>query len=86
MRQCQLACYTADECALVCYAGAVEEESLTASEVAALFRVQVATVRRWLRTGKLRGTPLSGRAGWRVPRSEVRRFMAEYRDGDRPRE
>lgn len=57
---------------------------MTAAEVAAVFRVKVATVRRWLRTGKLRGTPLSGRAGWRIPRSEVRRLLAEWRDDDAP--
>lgn len=57
----------------------MEEEPLTVREVAAMLRVGVETVRRWLRTGKLQGRALSGRAGWRIAPAEVRRFMAEGR-------
>jgi excisionase family DNA binding protein len=53
-----------------------EEQFLTVAEAAALLRVESQTVRRWLRGGRLRGVSLgSRRAGWRIPRSEVRRIL-----------
>jgi excisionase family DNA binding protein len=53
-----------------------EESALTVAEVAAALRVHPNTVRRWLHTGQLRGRNLGGRSGYRVPRAEVRRFVA----------
>ena len=53
-----------------------EETALTVPEVAAALQVHVETVRRWLRTGQLRGRNLGGRSGYRVPRAELRRFVA----------
>jgi excisionase family DNA binding protein len=50
---------------------------LTVSEVADRLRLKPETVRRWLRSGKLRGVSLgSDSAGWRVPQSEVERLLA----------
>ncbi|MDQ6674281.1 MAG: helix-turn-helix domain-containing protein [Chloroflexota bacterium] len=46
-------------------------------EVAERLRVDPETVRRWLRAGKLRGMLLSQQGGYRIPESEVRRFIAE---------
>jgi len=46
---------------------------LTAQEVAALLRVDEATVRRWLRDGELFGLKM-GRA-WRVSESELQAFL-----------
>jgi excisionase family DNA binding protein len=46
-------------------------------EVADRLRVAPETVRRWLRAGKLRGMLLSQQGGYRVPDSELRRFIAE---------
>ena len=52
----------------------LSSEFLNVPEVAARLRVTVQTVQRWLRRGKLKGIQLSGRAGWRIPLSEVERF------------
>ena len=49
-----------------------EDRLLTVQEVADRLRVDPETVRRMLRDGRLRGTmPVSPRAGWRIPESEV---------------
>ena len=65
---------------------AVEEQELTrdltVEEVAALFRVNRDTVRRWLREGRLKGVDLGGRAGYRIRREEVRRFRQRLETGD----
>lgn len=50
-----------------------EGRMLTAKEVAERLQVKVITVQRWLHAGKMRGTKLPGRAGWRVPVAEVER-------------
>lgn len=51
---------------------------LTVREVAETLKVTDATVREWLRAGKIRGSKLSGTAKdrWRVPLSEVERLTA----------
>ena len=46
-------------------------------ELAERLRVDPETVRRWLRAGKLRGILLSQQGGYRIPDSEVRRFITE---------
>ena len=46
-------------------------------EVAERLRVDSETVRRWLRAGKLRGLLLSQQSGYRIPDSELRRFITE---------
>ena len=51
------------------------DEWLTTNEVAQALKVTPETVKRWLRSGELRGSILSDRGGWRVKRSEVDRFM-----------
>jgi excisionase family DNA binding protein len=51
---------------------------LTVPETAARLRVTPATVRRWLREGRVRGTSMgSDRAGWRIRESEVERVLEE---------
>jgi len=63
----------------------MDERLLTVPEVAAYFRVKEETVRRWLRTGRLRGMlPGGDRGGWRVPEEEVRRLREELLRGERP--
>jgi excisionase family DNA binding protein len=53
------------------------EELLTVEEVAARLRSNPETVRRYLRSGKLRGVRPGGtRLGWRIPVSELDRFLA----------
>jgi excisionase family DNA binding protein len=51
-----------------------ESKVLNTQEVADRLRVKVITVQRWLHAGKLRGTKLPGRAGWRIPIDEVERM------------
>lgn len=53
------------------------DEWLTVQEVANLLKVNPETVKRWLRAGALRGSYLSDRAGWRIRREEIERFMRE---------
>jgi excisionase family DNA binding protein len=55
-----------------------QEQILTVSEVSELLRVNQDTVLRYLKDGKLNGfRPGGRRAGWRIPRAEVERFIAE---------
>lgn len=55
-----------------------DERLLTVKEVAARLRVDPETVRRMLRDRRLVGTiPVSPRAGWRIPESEVARVIEQ---------
>lgn len=58
----------------------MDDELLTVQDVAARIKVNPETVRRWLRTGRMKGTLLGDRAGWRVPASEIPRFLASADD------
>jgi excisionase family DNA binding protein len=53
------------------------DEWMTTNEVAQLLKVNPETVKRWLRSGDMRGSMLSDRAGWRISRDEVARFMRD---------
>ena len=53
-----------------------DERWLTVPQVADVVQVHPETVREWLRTGRLPGTLLSRRAGWRVRERDVQRFLA----------
>jgi excisionase family DNA binding protein len=53
---------------------------LTATEVATLLKVHPETVKNWLRSGELSGVVLSDRAGWRVRRDDVDRFIEARRE------
>ena len=53
-----------------------DDRLLTVHEVAERLRVDPETVRRMLRSGRLRGSiPVSPRAGWRIQESEVARLI-----------
>jgi len=54
---------------------------LTVEEIAEELRVTVESVRRWLRGGELRGVFISRRAGYRIRRSELNRFLAARMSG-----
>ena len=55
-----------------------EEEFLTVEEIATRLKVNPVTVRRWLRSRRLRGVMLGGtKLGYRVPAGEVERFLKE---------
>lgn len=50
---------------------------LTVAQAAEQLQVHPETMRDWLRTGKLAGTLISRRAGWRIPQAEVDRVLRE---------
>jgi excisionase family DNA binding protein len=53
-----------------------DDRLLTVPEVADRLRLKPETVRRWLRSGKMKGIALgSDHAGWRVRESEVDRLL-----------
>lgn len=55
-----------------------EERLMTVEQVAEEMQVSEETVRRWLRGGRLRGFQPGGtKIGWRIPASEVRRFVSQ---------
>lgn len=51
---------------------------LTTSDVAARLGVSLDTVRRWLRSGELKGTPF-GRAGYRIEDADFQAFLDQRR-------
>jgi excisionase family DNA binding protein len=52
------------------------ERVLKVPEAAEQLRVPAATVRRWIREGKLRATMLGGtKTGYRIPESEIDRLL-----------
>jgi excisionase family DNA binding protein len=55
----------------------VDEELLTVKQVAERLKVHEETVRIWLRKWRLHGRRMSDRMGWRIPASELRRFIDE---------
>jgi len=54
------------------------EHYWTIAEIAARLEVNPETVRRWLRSGKLRGVYFTRTSGYRVADSELRRLAAEF--------
>jgi excisionase family DNA binding protein len=65
-----------------------ENRLLTVAEVAAYFRVDPESVRRWLRDGKLLGINLGRGPGWRIRFADLQSFIDQRRTktGDRTRE
>ena len=58
------------------------EPMLTVPEVAEVLRVSPETVRRYLRSGWLKGTLLGGRgSSYRISEAELRRFQASGAPG-----
>jgi excisionase family DNA binding protein len=53
-------------------------EVLTSNEVAELLKVHLSSVRRWSRSGKLRGYRLGGAGDWRFLRKDVLAFLHSY--------
>ena len=62
----------------------VDQELLTVAEVAQRLKVHQETVRRWVRSGQLRGIKLSDQAGYRVRPSELERMLRELGAGSTP--
>jgi excisionase family DNA binding protein len=54
-----------------------EERLLTVPEVAERLRVNPESVRRWIRSGRLKGVLFGGtKTGYRVAESDLKRFIA----------
>lgn len=56
---------------------------LTVEQVAQLTHRGEETVRRWLRSGLLRGIHPTGRGPWLIQRSELQRFLSGAPGGER---
>jgi excisionase family DNA binding protein len=54
----------------------VTENWLTVDQVAERIQLHPDTVRLWLRTGRIKGTKLSRRAGYRIPETELQRVLS----------
>ena len=52
-----------------------DEKWLTVSDIAETLSVDVETVRRWLRSGELRGVFLGRRGGYRIRESDLNAFL-----------
>lgn len=51
---------------------------LTAEEVAQSWKINIETVRRWIRSGELQAVDLGGPAGYRIRQAELDRFITEH--------
>ena len=52
------------------------EQLLTVDQVARRLQLHPVTIRRWIKSGRLRGISLgSDRAGWRIRRSELEQLI-----------
>jgi excisionase family DNA binding protein len=52
---------------------------LTVATVAERLSVEAQTVRRWLRSGDLRGIALGGKSGWRITETDLAAFLESRR-------
>jgi excisionase family DNA binding protein len=57
-----------------------EEEMYTAEEIAAIMKVHISTVRKWVRTKALKTVKI-GIRGYRIRRSDLDRFIEERGQG-----
>ena len=57
------------------------DEWLTVQDVVRLLGVHEDTVRRWLRSGQLKGRRLGGRAGYRIRRPDLDAFLLGDEEG-----
>jgi excisionase family DNA binding protein len=56
------------------------KDIMTADDVALLLKVSVSAVRRWTRSGKLKGYKLGGRGDWRYIKTSVLMFLLGTQD------
>ena len=62
-----------------------DEEFVTVDEAAKRLKVHPETIRRWIRSGAMRGNLIGGdRAGYRVPASDVELRLRGQRQGQLP--
>jgi len=55
-----------------------QERLLTVEEIAEQMSVTHETVRRWLRSGDLRGVRLARKAGWRVRENDLQAYLERH--------
>ena len=55
-----------------------EDVIMTSSEVAKFLKVHLGSVRRWTRSGELKGYRLGKRGDWRYLRKDVIAFLHRY--------
>lgn len=55
------------------------ERFLTVEQIAAELQLSIETVRRYLRSGELKGFQINRQAGWRVTREDLERFLESRR-------
>jgi excisionase family DNA binding protein len=53
----------------------IDEEYYTPADIAKRLKVSEETVRRWLRSGDLKGLQFGRRGGFRVPASALHEFL-----------
>lgn len=53
------------------------EQWMTVAEICERLRVHEETVRRWLRTGQLKGRAFGGRMGYRIRASDLDEFLRQ---------
>jgi excisionase family DNA binding protein len=51
------------------------KEWITTQDIAEELDIHVETVRRWLRTGALRGIHVGGKGGYRIRQSDLEEFL-----------
>ena len=56
-----------------------EHSIMTSGEVAEFLKVRLGSVRRWSRTGKLKGYRLGGQGAWRYLKDDVLAFFYSYK-------
>ncbi len=57
----------------------MSSEMLSVEDVARRMDVHPQTVRRWLKSGELRGIGFGGRTGWRIEESDLRDFIEKMK-------
>lgn len=51
------------------------EKAYNSIEAAALLGVKVSTIRKWLRSGKIRGKKIAGTERWIIMETEIKRLQ-----------
>ena len=60
------------------------KEWITTKDIAERLDIHVETVRRWLRTGSLRGVHVGGKGGYRIRQSDLEEFLRSRENSKAP--
>ncbi len=61
----------------------MNEQSLTPEEAAKILKVSPQTLRRWLRTGSIRGTKVGDGKLWRISQSTIDQYLESSNKDER---